>query len=284
MTVSRTIMGFILAFALGVAITGIVSQFRLDAEREAGRKTAQQERLALKTTFDERLSVLSEEIEQLKRALDAARTSAREAERTAAEAADHPFALPEEPEPPMSPEAERREEDAPPDTDGRSRFDDLSPEERETMLERRREFMTGMRERVNSYLEDRMLQSTDPVEQDRMAAFQEYVAYMADLRQQMRDAETDEDREEIGVLMRQAGVEMEGLLREQQNSMLVQLAEEYGITDAQKQAEFVNRMRDLRSDPLFNPPVMPGMGRGRGFDGGGFGAPRGPGFGPREGR
>ena len=40
MTVSRTIMGFILAFALGVAITGIVSQFRLDAEREAGRGPA----------------------------------------------------------------------------------------------------------------------------------------------------------------------------------------------------------------------------------------------------
>lgn len=284
MTLSRAIMGFILAFALGVVITGIVSQFRLEAGLEAGRRAAQQDRLALKATFEERLSVLLAEMEQLKQALDTARKSAREAESTAAEAVEYPFALPEDPESAMIRDPGTREEDASSETDGRSRWDDLSPEEREAMMERRRAFMTGMRDRVNSYLEDRIVQSTDPVEQERMMAMQEYAVYMADLRQQMQDAETDEERNQIGDLMRQAGGEMEGLFREQQNDMLFQLAEEYGITDAQKQAEFVNRMRDLRRDPLFNPPTMPGMGRGRGFDGGGFGASRGPGFGPRESR
>jgi len=278
-------MGFILAFALGVVITGIVLQFRLEAGLEAARSAAQQDRLALKATFDERLSVLSAEIEQLKQALETARKSAREAERTAAEAVEYPFALPEDPEPALIRDSGTREEDASAESDGRSRWDELSPEEREAMMDRRRAFMTGMRDRVHSYLEDRIVQSTDPVEQERMMAMQEYTAYMADLRQQMHDAETDEVREELGDLMRQAGGEMEGLLREQQNAMLFQLAEEYGITDARKQAEFVDRMRDLRRDPLFNPPMIPGMGSGRGFDGGGFGGgPRRPGFGSREGR
>ncbi len=284
MATSRMILGFVVAFVLGMSAAGFIVHARMSSNLVTVRQTAREAQLASQEAFKKREEALLAEIAGLKQDLNIARETARKADLEPSDPLEFSSELPEEPPPARNPEPEMPVDEEKPRRDRRVPGEALSPEEREAMTERRRDFMTDMQERANTFLEDRMMQSTDPLEQERMAALQEYAAYMGDLRQQMRDAETDEAREQVGELIRTTREEMGGILREQQNYLLLQVAEEYGITGTRKQADFINRMQEIRRDPFFSAPMMPGSGRSGGRGWGGFGGVPEPGRSPREGR
>lgn len=147
----------------------------------------------------------------------------------------------------------------------------------------RAQMRENFRQGVNSFLTDRMTQSQDPAEQQRLAALAEYTDYMMDLRGQMRDAETPEAREALEQEYESAISEVHRVVDEQQRSMIAHMAESYGITTPQQQEAFIQSVRNLMEDPLLRSTrFMTGFrgGWGRPGDGPGRGMGAGSGTGP----
>ncbi len=166
-----------------------------------------------------------------------------------------------EPEP-----TEAEAEDQPPQGDRRGgRRDEGRRDSPWRNPEARREFMAQIRERSMGFLQDRIDSTTDPVVQDRLAAIGDYLDYMMDLGAQMREAETEEERDALRESMGQTRDEFQTLVRQQQEFMARELAEEYGITSTGEQDEFIASLNGMRQSPFFSSPMMQG----------GFGGPRG---------
>lgn len=163
----------------------------------------------------------------------------------------------------------------------REREDDAqaTEEEREARREERRqerenrmaEMRQDMRERMNEAIQT----AEDPQSRDRMRAVAEYSEYIMELREQMRNADDDESREALVQEMRDAGREVRGLIEEQQQHNLLNVAEQYGITDEAEARALVESLDEARSDNILGggrrggiPDVMgrggPGGGGGRG--------------------
>jgi len=276
---AKAIVGAIVGLVLGAIVGAVVVRHQTAPRLEAaGQETARLNALLVDLQraakeSDEEAARLKDRLTELAEELRLAKTE-----------------RPEQPEPEAPPVAFDLSQlfagvEAEPEVDaragprtegGRRRWGDLSPEDREAMTERRREFTGQMRERVTTFLQDQMMQSRDATEQERLAALQEYFDYMADVRERMREAETEEEREELGGLLRQSGEEMRNLVRDQQDLLVREVAKDYGITDPQKQVEFAERLQELRSSPFFWGPMT--------FGGGGFGDRGGRGPGPGRGR
>ena len=285
MNLSRLIPGLILAFGLGAVASGLAVQWRMSTRLEEAVADVTRLRSEIRTqdTADRRTHALNDTIARLERELSEVQAELRRVEEEAARPVELSFFVDEMAEltGTMEPLPGEPGEDAP--REGRDRWDNLTPEEREAMMERRREFMADFRERINALLADRLQQATDAYEQERLIALQEHFDYISELRQQMREAGTEEEREQLGELLRWSGEQVAGIMREQQNHLLRGVAQEYGITDPGQQAAFVNRMQQVRQDPFFSGGMMPGGGfRGWGGMGGFSGAGRGSrGGGPR---
>lgn len=137
--------------------------------------------------------------------------------------------------------------------------------------ERRAQMRENFRQGVNAFLSDRISQSPDPAEQQRLAALAEYSDYLIDLRSQMRDAETPEARDALEQEYETALSEVRQVVDEQQRSMIVNMAQSYGITTTEQQDAFVESVNNLMDDPLLRstrmltgPPGGHGHGHGRG--------------------
>ena len=136
--------------------------------------------------------------------------------------------------------------------------------------ERREQMRENFRQGINTFLTERMSQSQDPAEQDRLASLAEYSDYLFDLRSQIRNADTQEAREALEQEYETAVSEARRVAQEQQRSMIARVAESYGITSSQQQEAFVQSVRGLMDDPLM---------RSTRFMGGWRGGPGGPGMG-----
>ena len=160
------------------------------------------------------------------------------------------------------------------------------PGDREAREARREEFIERFREQMQASLDDVILSSDDPAEQERMALMGEYADYMTDLRRRMADAEDEEARRALFQEMAEAGAEMRALVVEQQDHVLRNVARQHGITDPQEQQAFVSSLREAQASTAYRGPTGGGlagmMGGGRG---GGAGGPGGwPGRGGGGGR
>ena len=131
------------------------------------------------------------------------------------------------------------------------------------------EMREDMRERMNEAIQT----AEDPQSRDRMRAVAEYSEYIMELREEMRNAD-DDHRETLVQEMRDAGREVRGLIEEQQQHNLLNVAEQYGITDEAEARALVESLDEARSDNILGggrrggiPGVMgrggPGGGRGR---------------------
>ncbi|HIJ73852.1 MAG TPA: hypothetical protein HPP83_07105 [Candidatus Hydrogenedentes bacterium] len=120
--------------------------------------------------------------------------------------------------------------------------------ERET---RRREWMERGRERYRENMAAALDNETDEAARERIAAIEEYGDYAMDLMQQMRAAETDEERaalrEELGEVFQTS----RALVYEQQEHMLRRVAEQHGIGTPSVQDSFVDAMRHTLTSPFF---------------------------------
>jgi hypothetical protein len=129
--------------------------------------------------------------------------------------------------------------------------DAQNPEQAEREA-RRAEFRQRFQERVDTFFEEQYARARTAEEQERIALMQEYSQYAMDLRQSMRDAETDAERETLAEQFRDTWTALRDLRDEQQASMLREVASDFGITGADQQA-FADAMLQLQESPFFNP-------------------------------
>jgi hypothetical protein len=118
--------------------------------------------------------------------------------------------------------------------------------------------------------------SSTPEMQERLVALEQKTHEMMDLRNQMRTAETDEEREALGRAFGETMSAAREIMQEQQADMLGAIANQFGITKESDQAAFEQAVRAAVDSPLFsdNPGALL-WGAGRGADGGeGFGGRR----------
>ena len=134
------------------------------------------------------------------------------------------------------------------------------PEERRARF---REFEQQMRDRVSTVLQDEYASAPDADAQERIEIIQDYMDQMAQLREAMRNAESDEERDALRQSMRESYMGMQEVVRTQQDSMLRSLASNSGITDPGKQDSLITGLRDLQASPFFQADRMMGGG-GRG--------------------
>lgn len=143
-------------------------------------------------------------------------------------------------------------------------------QQREEWRARREEWSNNFRGGMQQFLDTAYAEASTPAEQERIAALGEYGEAMFELRRQMGDAETDEEREALGEAMRENWDGMRDLMREQQDHMFRETLEAAGIKKRGEQRLLIENIRETIESPFF-------MGsRGSG----GFGGPPG-GFGRR---
>lgn len=159
-----------------------------------------------------------------------------------------------------------------------------TPEERAEWEARREEMVATARDRQNQFMADAIAKADSPEEAARLALLQDNMNAMANMMEQYRQLETDEEREAYREAMAKNRDNIQSLVREQQDDMMRDVAKGYGITDPAKQDEFVAAMRETQSNPMFRSPAMTmGGGRGGWGGGGGFGGGGGRGGGGGEG-
>jgi len=151
-----------------------------------------------------------------------------------------------------------------------------TPEEREA---RRQEFATRMQENMSNFFTGELEKSATPEMQERLVALEQKTQEMLDLRNQMRAAETDEEREALGQAFGETMAAAREIMQEQQGDMLGAIATQFGITKEADQAAFEQAVRGAMDSPMFsdNPGALlwnagrTGEGGGEGFGGRGFG-------------
>ncbi len=154
-----------------------------------------------------------------------------------------------------------------------------TPEEREA---RRQEFATRMQENMSNFFTGELEKSATPEMQERLVTLEQKTQEMFDLRNQMRAAETEEEREALGQAFGETMAAAREIMQEQQGDMLGAIANQFGITKEADQAAFEQAVRSAMESPMFsdNPGTLfwnagrqadGGEGGGaRGFGGGGF--------------
>ena len=162
-----------------------------------------------------------------------------------------------------------------------------TPEERDA---RRQEFATRMQDNMANFFTGELEKSATPEMQERLVTLEQKTQEMMDLRNQMRAAETDEEREALGAAFGETMSAARDIMQEQQDDMLGAIASQFGITKESEQAAFEQAVRAAMDSPMFsdNPGALlwsagrqadggeggdGGGGRsfsGRGFSGGGF--------------
>ncbi len=151
--------------------------------------------------------------------------------------------------------------------------------------EERRQAFGRMRERMDEFMLDQANNAPDKEAQNRIAQIAEYQQYQADLRQQLAETEDDAEREGLREELREAQDASTGLIREQQDALIRDVAASYGIKGDDAVAQFTTDLRATMENPFFRMGWSfggggPGGGGGRrGGWGGGGGGPGGGGRG-----
>jgi hypothetical protein len=175
---------------------------------------------------------------------------------------------------------------------GQTEIDPNDPQaaaQQEQRQQEREQRFADFRNQMSDFFTGEMQKTTDPAVQQRLSQISEYAQYTMDLRRQMRDAKTDEERQALMTQFQDASNTARSLVTEQQDYMLRQSLTQSGVTDSSAQNAALAQLRSTLESPLFRFPMggmggfgggpsggFGGEGRGRGFGGGG-------GFGPGQG-
>jgi hypothetical protein len=135
--------------------------------------------------------------------------------------------------------------------------------------EEREQWRQEREERRAAMWDDAYAEAGDDEDKAAVAVLEDQMDYLGSLREEMRDAETDEDRDAVRDEMRQAWEDTRSFMEEQQERTLKDLAKEHGITKSEDQEAFVSALKQTQDESVFF------QGGGRGGFGGGRGGPRG---------
>lgn len=136
-----------------------------------------------------------------------------------------------------------------------------------------------MRDRIQQFMDEQIQNAPDKATQDRLASISANGQAMMDMFQQMRDAQTDEERDALREEMRTLGESTRALVTEQQDVLMRQSLSASGVTDPKAQDAAMQSLRQTMEGPFFRGPMAWGGGGGPG--GGFWGGDRGRG--PRGG-
>lgn len=139
-----------------------------------------------------------------------------------------------------------------------------------------------MRDRMRQYMDEQIQNAPDKATQERLSTIAANGEAMMDMFQQMRDAQSDEERDAIRDEMRTLGESTRALVTEQQDFLMRQSLSASGVTDPKAQDAAMQSLRQTMEGPMFRGPMAMGGGGGPGGPGGGFwgsGRGRGPGGG-----
>ncbi len=127
-----------------------------------------------------------------------------------------------------------------------------------------------MRDRMQQFMDEQIQNAPDKATQDRLASINTNGQAMMDMFQQMRDAQTDEERDVIREEMRTLGESTRALVTEQQDYLMRQSLSASGVTDPKAQDAAMQSLRQTMEGPFFRGP-MAWSGGGPGGPGGGGG-------------
>lgn len=152
----------------------------------------------------------------------------------------------------------------------RSRWEGRRGSQDPEEMERRREAGRRMVDRVNGVLEDQRLQASTVGSQERLDALAEYRDYQSELRERMRESQTDEERDLVRQDLRVAREEAQILVQQEQNERFKQYAKSLGVKGEQNQARAVQSLREVMQEPIFSmeSAFTGGISFGRGGPGG----------------
>jgi len=157
-------------------------------------------------------------------------------------------------------------------------------ERREQWQKEREERSAEFRGRMEGFFDEAMQKTTDPAARNRIAAINEYSNYTMDLFRAIRDADSDEERDQIRQDLAITFDETRTLVRDQQDYLISETLKENGVSDPQKQQALVSAVRETMEDPFFRMPGGGGGPPGGGFGWGGDRGRGGPGGGDSGGR
>lgn len=248
---------------LSVAVIGLAAAGWLLSSRVSARSGEMEVELSAKSA---ELARLRDEVEQAKMLAERLQ---RSNDRYAARIEEMADALAREdyfPDPaPIDtvvealPESEQPDEPAEPEEERRRRFgppgfflENMTEEERQRFEERRAQWEAMRQQRrdaENSFWDYEFQRAPSAAVQDRILALQEYETYVRDLRSQMRELETDEDREVLFQQLREAESTRRQLVRDHQNYMIEDWARRSGV-DPDK-VNVVESFRAMLNSPAF---------------------------------
>lgn len=274
----RNVIIVVIALSAGIAGGVVFTQTQLGGNLQS--VAAERDSLASRQATLERqltdLQAIQKGLESDNRRLQKQLESIANRPETAPAAQDFPLESVEEP--PLDIPQQNAPADASATRDGsRDRRwgpdEEGTPEEQEARRQEREQRMTEFRDRMGQFFTSEMEKTADPAAQQRIAQISEYSQYSMDLRRQMRDAQTDEERQSITEQLEQAATATRTLVREQQDFLLRQSLASNGVTDAAAQDAMINSYRSTMESPFFRMPM--GGGPWGGPWGGGWGG-RGP--------
>ncbi|MBX7257445.1 MAG: hypothetical protein K1Y02_13865 [Candidatus Hydrogenedentes bacterium] len=270
----RNIVIVVVALSAGVAGGVVFAQTRLGGQLQsvaAERDTLASKQAALERQLSD-LQMLQKGLENDKQRLQKQLESfanqpvevAEPQEQPMAEVAEVPAEMPEQPAPAdnASMRDGRRDRRGGPG-------EEATPEEQEAWRQEREQRMTEFRDRMGQFFAGEMEKTNDPAVQQRLSQISEYSQYSMDLRRQMREAQTDEERQALSEQFEQVANTTRTLVKEQQDYLLRQSLASNGVTDAATQDAMINSYRTTMESPFFRMPM--GGGPGGGPWGGGWG-------------
>ncbi len=130
-------------------------------------------------------------------------------------------------------------------------------------MEEFRKQQEAQRAEWRARLDEELARMGDPNAAQNFQALLDYRQDEQALREQMRDAKTDAERERIADDLRATTQASRQLLNSQQDSILRNVAASNGISDAASQQKFVEATRAALENPFFTmEPMLSGGGRG----------------------
>jgi hypothetical protein len=124
-----------------------------------------------------------------------------------------------------------------------------TPEERDA---RRQEFVTRMQDNLTDFFTGELEKSNTPEVQERLIALETTVHDMMDIRRQMRDVETDEERDALRASFGDTMDTARGIMKDQQRDMINAIAGQFNISSRADKAAFQQAVQAAVESPFFS--------------------------------
>ena len=284
----KTIVFAVLGAVLG-AVVGAFGMYQhftpalLEAQTTIREQNHQLQALASNEDSGARLARLEAERADYEKTLDDLRKQLEAARTRPVAQSETPVAIEDDLEAEAMAEQDRERPERDGDRDRRDRggppWDrDSTPEEREA---RRQEFRARMEENLAAFFTGELEKSSTPAMRERLVALETQAYDLMELRRQMRDVETDEERDALRAAFGDTMAAAQATMRDQQRDMIDAIARQFDITNDADKTAFQNAVRAAVDNPVFSDnPFALFMSAGRPD---GFGGPGGPGRGPGRG-